>query len=67
MTADRIRSAVKALAECSHLEDHHQYVRAALTDSVMVRCSECGAVAMADDLTNWTRPVLVAHVVGAAR
>ena len=62
-----LQAAARGLAACKHPEDQNQYIRAALTGSVMVRCADCGAVAMSDDLSNWTRPTLVAHVVGAVR
>lgn len=61
----RLQTAAKNLAACKHPEDQHQYMRASLTESIVVRCSDCGALAMADDLSSWTRPMLVAHVVGA--
>jgi len=62
-----LREAAQELAACQHPEDQHQYVRAALTGSVLVRCADCGAIAMSDNPKSWTRPVLVAHVVGAVR
>jgi hypothetical protein len=33
----------------------------------MRRCIACGAVSFEDDFEDWTRPELVAHVIGASR
>lgn len=57
--------ATTDLADCSHPEDQHQHARTTITGRNFIRCADCGAVSYEGEPGRWTRPILVAHVVGA--
>jgi|HubBroStandDraft_2_1064218.scaffolds.fasta_scaffold02576_9 hypothetical protein len=62
--ADR---ATAELAACDHPMDQQQELRT-IDGTPVLRCSDCGTVCYRESdgsWTDWTRPVLVAHVCGA--
>lgn len=61
----RLDKAVKQLAECKHPEDQIQRLSLQIRPRTVLRCSDCGAVNYPDQGPSWTRPMLVAHVLGA--
>lgn len=61
-----LQEAVEELAACMHPDDQRQRGRVE-SGSMMIRCSDCGSVSYEGQVGGWTRPMLVAHVVGAAR
>jgi hypothetical protein len=66
-----LERAARELAACRHVEDDCQYLLTSGDDGAPAgkgvrRCVACGAVAYErDGFTRWTRPELVAHVMGA--
>jgi len=70
-----LRQATAELAACKHPLDQRQHARTFADEPgssrwEFVRCADCGAVVDEADLAlgkgRWTRPMLVAHVIGAS-
>jgi len=71
--ARTLQAAAKQLAECQHPEDQRRCARTkafahdngTVPARDFIRCVDCGAVSYEGEPGRWTRPMLVAHVVGA--
>jgi hypothetical protein len=76
----RLHRAIDALANCEHPEDQQRRCRTYAISKAgvtfdepqvpaidFVRCADCGAVMYPEQGPEWTRAMLVAHVIGAKR
>jgi hypothetical protein len=63
-----LESALGELAACAHPIDQQQklVIVGRELKPILWRCSDCGAVRY-EGGRSWTRPMLVAHVIGATR
>src|ERR1700677_1633862 len=70
----RVRRLIRAsraradLTTCEHPDDQVHTLQT-IDSTAVRRCSDCGAIRYRElgNWTDWTRPVLVAHVCGAIR